>query len=95
MKSLFTFDAFWAPRFITVVHAVLQICVFVVFIGGSVTAYKMGSVSGFLSTLIVCTVGAVVARIVCELVLGVFRIYDVLRDIRRHGVKLQAERSQT
>lgn len=93
MKSLFTLDNLLTPRFMTAIHAILQFCVLAIFVGGTITAFKLGSVSGFFSAMIVCALSAVGVRVFCEVVLVVFRIYDVLRDLRRHGIKVQSARS--
>jgi len=89
MRKIFVLDSLITPRFMTAIHIILQLCVLMIFIGGSITAFRFGSVSGFFSTLIVCVLSAIAARVACEVLLVIFRIYDVLRDLRRHGIRLQ------
>lgn len=72
-----------------VLHGVLQACVLIVLVGGIIAAWRLQSMEGVLSTIIVCTASAIVIRVVCELFLVIFRIYDVVRDIRRNGIRVQ------
>lgn len=82
MKKYFTFDEMLTPRFMTAFHLILQVIIVVVFVGSSVAAWRLQSIEGVVSALIVCVVSSIVARLVCEGIMVIFRIYAVMRDIR-------------
>ena len=80
MKDLLHFDVMITPRLITVLYWILLL---VAVVAGIVqmTAGVGGGFGGFLLGLLVMAGGGLVARIVCELVIVLFKINEYARAI--------------
>lgn len=88
MREFFFFDSMITPKVITFVYWLLLVGVVIVSLAGVVSAFGMMrySVWGGLGSLIavpfVAVLGVVVARMYCELMIVLFRVYETLVQIR-------------
>ncbi|MFP4155268.1 MAG: DUF4282 domain-containing protein [Halothiobacillaceae bacterium] len=78
MRDIFFFDSMLTPKIITFIYWLLLA---VILIGGLSTIFTVGGIGGFLSGLLTIVVGAVFARIWCELMIVIFKINDNLRKM--------------
>jgi len=68
-----------------VIEIVFWILVVLTVIGGLVTLFSGHGISSVVTGLLTIFLGPLALRIWCEIIIVLFRIYDVLRDIRDKG----------
>lgn len=87
MSDLITFDRMVTPILIKMIYWIGIACIALaglVGLFGSFSAYGPG-LKGAVVALIGAAVGMLLWRVWCELMIVMFNIYDVLKDIRNRG----------
>ena len=81
MRELLFFDDMLTPKVITVVYWLLLL--FVLIGGIGVMFSEPGGFVGFIGGLLAIVIGAVLARIWCEMLIVVFKMNEALQAIRQ------------
>ena len=82
MKQFFNFNSFVTPHLLKVLYILLQL---VVFYQAYIVMFGFFGFSsfGFLYGLVILLFGSIAARVICELIMILFRINDNLDKIRK------------
>lgn len=81
MRNLFFFDAMLTPKIITLVYWLLLLAAVTSGIDTALSGYGKPHISSVLSGLAVIVVGAIGARIWCELLIVLFKIHENLKKL--------------
>jgi len=82
MKQFFSFSEFVTPKLMKVFFGVMLSFLVAICIASLAVSARAGSWDGVLSSIMVLVIGSILIRMVCDVVLVLFRIYGVLRDMR-------------
>jgi len=80
MKNVLYFDKMLTPKIITLVYWVM---LFAAIVSGLVTMFSDFSIVNFLLGLVYAAVGAIGARIWCELLIVLFKMNEALQEVRQ------------
>ena len=87
MKKFFSFNEFVTLKLIQKFFWITIFFLLVICVASFVMSIKAGSFDGVLSSIMVLVLGSIFVRVGCDVVLVLFRTYDVLRDLRDASVK--------
>ena len=82
MKNVLFFDSMLTPKIITFVYWLMLFAAIVGGIGSMFSGYDGLSFSSFLMGLVYAVVGAIGARIWCELLIVLFKMNEALQELR-------------
>ena len=82
VKRLFSFDEFVTPRLMRAFFLVMMGILLIVCAASLIMSVRAESWDGVLSSFVVLAFGFIMIRVACDVVLVLFRMYDVLRDLR-------------
>lgn len=82
MKQFFSFNEFVTPKLMKVFFWVTMSFLIAICLASLAVSARAGSWDGVLSSIMVLVLGSILIRVACDVVLVLFRIYGVLRDIR-------------
>jgi hypothetical protein len=82
MRDILFFDNMVTPKIITVVYWLLLLLAVLGGLGSMFGGYGGFSIGGFFLGLFYIVVGAVAARIWCELMIVLFKMNEALQDLR-------------
>jgi len=82
MKRFFTFNDFVTPQLMKVFFWVMIFFLVAICIASFVVSARTDSLDGMFSSVMVLVLGAILIRMACDVILVLFRIYGVLRDVR-------------
>jgi len=82
MKSFFSFNEFVTSKLIQKFFWIAMFFLVAICAASFAVALRAGLFDGILSSLMVLILGSIFIRVGCDVVLVLFRIYDVLRDLR-------------
>ena len=81
MRSMLSFDTLITPRIIAWLYALLLLAALA---GGAAAMFSVGATfPGFATGLVIVAAGAVAARVLCELLLVLFRINEHMQAVSK------------